>query len=84
MSCVKDDHSWDVNEVPLSEVMWSGTPCLDTQVSSAFVQDDAVASAMGIASGHLVLRSIDVNMYLYPSEEGSGPTMSTCIWAKRR
>ena len=68
MSFVNDDHSWDVKGVPLSDVMCSGTPWRAIHVSRALVHEDDVASDIGIASGHLVLRSMMVKMYLEPSE----------------
>ena len=42
----------------------------------------AVMSAIGTASGHLVVRSIIVKIYLFPCSGGKGPTISTWTWAK--
>ena len=74
-SCV---HKAEVKTDPLSEVIVSGRPNLAIQPSmSAVTQESVVASVIGVASGHLVDLSIVVNRYLYPSDDGSGPTMST-------
>ena len=58
------DQRLDVKFVPLSDVMVSGRPNREIQAVRASMQDSAVASLMGKASGHLVVRSIAVNIYL--------------------
>ena len=75
----------DVKTEPRSDVMCSGRPNLLIQASSrAVAHDTVVASSIGIASGHLVDLSMIVNRYRFPSELGSGPTISTCMCPKRR
>ena len=56
-------HKAEVKTDPLSEVMFSGRPNLAIQASMrAETQDSVEASTMGTASGHLVERSMIVNM----------------------
>ena len=74
----------EVKFVPLSEVMTSGRPNMEIQETRALMHDSAVASLMGIASGHLVVLSMIVNKYFTLCEGGSGPTMSTWRWPNRR
>ena len=74
---VKDDHNCEVNGVPLSEVIFSGTPCLEIHSVRDLAHDCAMASGIGYASGHLVDLSITVNMYLKSFEYGRVLTMST-------
>ena len=82
---VRCDHSADVNCVPLSDVIVCGTPNLAIQVEqNASAQAEAVMEDRGTASAHHVVRSIMVKMCVLPCEGGSGPTMSTCTWEKRR
>ena len=51
-----------MKEVPWLEVMCSGRPNLEIQLERrAVVQEAAVMSVIGTASGHLVERSIIVN-----------------------
>ena len=58
-SCV---HNAEVNTEPLSDVMESGRPNLETHACNKAVTHDVVdASFMGTASGHLVDLSIAVN-----------------------
>ncbi len=68
-----------LNWVPRSEVMTTGTPKRLTQ--RATKASAIVAASMfltGMASTHLVDRSMMVKRYLNPSAEvGSGPTKST-------
>ncbi len=65
----------DVNWAPLSDVMVAGTPNLEIQpAKSALVQSAAVMEGSGIASGHRDVLSITVNRYMWPREDGSGPT----------
>ena len=78
-------HSSEVNVVPLSEVMSSGTPNRATQLfRKACAHELDVASERGIASGHLVARSIAVNIYRQPLLIGKGPTTSTWTCPNRR
>ncbi len=79
------DQSAEVNCAPLSEVIVCGTPNLviqDEQKTSA--QAEAVVEDRGTASAHRVVRSTMVKMCVKPCEGGSGPTISTCTWEKRR
>ena len=58
MSSPKDVHNCEVKEVPRSNVMWKGTPNLETHPeSNAAEQEVEVVSDFDIASGHLVERS---------------------------
>jgi len=86
--CKKDvscDQSADVNCVPLSEVIVWGTPNLVIQVEQkASAQAEAVVEDRGTASAHRVVRSTMVKMCVKPCEGGSGPTIATCTWEKRR
>lgn len=50
----------DVNVDPLSVVISSGMPCAPIQVRRPLAHDAAVASFRGMASGHLVVRSMMV------------------------
>ena len=78
-------HIPEVNCRPWSGVVSFGTTKRDTQsFSSARAQESAVASVIGIASRHRVNQSTIVNRYGVPGDGGSGPTISTCIWSKRR
>jgi hypothetical protein len=82
---VRCDQSADVNCVPLADVIVCGTPNLTIQVEqNASAQAEAVMEDRGTASAHHVVRSIMVKMCVLPCEGGSGPTMSTCTWEKRR
>ena len=82
---VSCDQRADVNCVPLSEVIVLGTPNLVIQVEqNASAQAEAVMEDRGTASAHHVVRSIMVKMCVLPCEGGSGPTISTCTWEKRR
>ena len=75
---MRDVHSNDVKEVPLSEVMSSGTLNLETHAErKAVAQEAAEESTKGTASSQRVERSMIVNSYLWPSDGGRGPTMST-------
>ena len=61
-----------------------GIPYLENHVSIRdFAIVDAVMSGIGMASNHLVLRSIMVNRYENPLSGGKGPTMSMCKVSKR-
>ena len=86
--CKKDgscDQSAEVNCVPLSEVFVWGTPYLVIQVEQkASAPAEAVMEDRGTASAHRVVRSTMVKMCVFPCEGGSGPTISTCTWEKRR
>jgi hypothetical protein len=78
-------HKADVNWAPLSDVMVAGTPNLETQpVKRALAQLAAVMEGSRIASGHRDVLSITVNRYVWPRENGRGPTRSTWMCAKRR
>lgn len=46
----------------------------------ASAQSEAVVEDMGMASGHLVVRSTMVKRYSAPAEGGKGPTRSTWRW----
>ncbi len=82
---VRCDQSADVNCVPLSDVIVCGTPNLEIQVEqSASAQAEAVMEDRGTSSAHRVVRSILVKMCVLPCEGGSGPTMSTWTYEKRR
>ena len=71
------DQTDPVNCAPLSLVIKAGTPKHATQQPiKAFTRVVVVMSAMGNASGHLVVLSTAVNKYLKPSLTGKGPTMS--------
>ena len=75
---MRDVHSSDVKEEPLSEVMCSGTPNLETHADrKAVAQEAAEESTKDTASGQRVERSMIANRYLWPSDWGRGPTMST-------
>ncbi|KAL1516098.1 hypothetical protein ABEB36_000022 [Hypothenemus hampei] len=57
---------------------WTGTPKRQIQLSKNEVaMVVAEMSLTGMASGHRVVRSIAVSMYLCPLDSGKGPTMST-------
>jgi len=78
-------HKADVNWAPLSDVIVAGTPNLGIQpAKTALAQSAAVMEGSGIASGHRDVLSITVNRYVWPREDGSGPTRSTCMCAKWR
>ena len=80
-----EDQRAEVNCGPRSEVMTAGTPNLEIHPwSRAAEQSAAVVLARGRASNHLVERSITVNRWVNPLEEGKGPTRSTWMWEKRR
>jgi hypothetical protein len=82
---VRCDQSADVNCVPLSDVIVCGTPNLAIQVEqNASAQAEAVMEDRGAASAHRVVRSTMVKKCVLPCEGGSGPTISTCTWEKRR
>ena len=71
----------ETNWGPRSEVRWAGTPKREIQwVMRASAQSEAVMEVMGMASGHLVVRSTTVNKYSAPAEGGKGPTRSTWRW----
>ena len=75
---MRDVHSSDVKEEPLSKVMCSGTPNLETHADrKAVAQEAAEQSTKGTALGERVERSMIVNRYLWPSDGGRGPTLST-------
>jgi hypothetical protein len=67
------------NWAPLSMVTDSGTPKRATHVArNASMQEAADISFRGVASNHLVVRSMMVKMNSHPSSEaGRGPTKST-------
>ena len=68
---MRDVHSSDVKEEPLSEVMCSGTPNLETHADrKAMAQEAAEESTKATASGQRVVRSMIVNRYLWPSDGG--------------
>ncbi len=78
--CKKDvscDQSADVNCVSLSEVIVWGMPNL-------VIQGEQKASAQAEAVVDRVVRSTMVKMCVFPCEGGSVPTISTCMWEKRR
>ena len=50
----------------------------------AWAHEAAVASAIGMATGYRVYRSMIVNRYVIPREGGRGPTMSTWSHWKRQ
>ena len=76
--------AFEVNWAPLSVVTVAGTLNHDTHESmNAWITVSAVASAMGTASGHRVVRSTKVTRYLNPLSEGNGPTMSRWTCSKR-
>jgi hypothetical protein len=55
-------HRADVNWAPLSDVMVAGTPNRDTQPAKrALGQSAVVMDVIGMASGHLEVRSMMVN-----------------------
>ena len=67
-----------MKEEPLSEVMCSGTLNLETHSDGkAVAQEAAEESTKGTASGQRVEQSMIVNRYLWPSDGGRGPMMST-------
>jgi hypothetical protein len=55
-------HTWDVNCVPLSDVITAGTPNLATQAAMRVSAQVAAISRTGVASSHLVDLSIMVMM----------------------
>ena len=79
------DHVPDVNCAPLSEVTHFGTPKLATQQlmkASSTVSDEM--PARGTASNPLVLQSMAVSRYQWPTRDMvRGPTKSMCTWEKR-
>ena len=78
-NCMSERHKAEVKTDPRSVVTVSGAPKREIQVSkNALQQSVAEADSMGAASGQRVERSIIVKMYRQPSEEGKGPTRSTC------
>ena len=77
-------HRAEVNCRPWSELMSVGTPKRQIQWRiNAEAQVAAVMSANGMASSHLVVRSMMVNKKALPLETGKGPTKSTCNEEKR-
>ena len=81
----RDVQSPEIKAPPLSDVMCSGNPKREIhKLSKAAAHDDADSSVIGVASGHLVERSMIVNRYRNPSEAGKGPTMSTWMCANLR
>ena len=82
---VRDAHKLEVKEGPLSEVICKGTPNREIHDERrADAQSVAVAVFIGTASGQRVERSTIVKRYLKSSDEGRGPTTSTCICENRR
>ncbi len=78
-------HRADVNWVPLSDVMVSGTLNTDIQPTKrAPAQSAVVMDESGMASGHLEVQSNIVKRQVWPREGGSGPTRLLWMWAKRR
>jgi hypothetical protein len=76
-------HKADVNCAPLSDVMVASTPNLETQPAKrALAQSAAVMEGSRIASGHRDVLSITVNRYVWPRDDGRGPTRSTRMCAK--
>ena len=75
----------EVNWLPLSDVMMAGMPNLAIQLlMRASTQVSVSMVAKGIASNHLLDRSMMVNRYRKPSlETVRGPTKSTWMWEKR-
>ena len=72
--------STDSNCRPLSVVIVVGTPNLAIHpLRNALATTSADIAVMGIASGHLVKRSMQVRRYVYPCEVGRGPTRSMCM-----
>ena len=58
-----------------------GTPKREIQwMMRGLAQLEVAVEAMGMASGHLVVRSTMVNRYSAPAEGGKGPTRSTWRW----
>ena len=77
-------HMAETNWGPRSEVRWAGTPKREIQwVMRASAQSEAVMEVMGMASGHLVVRSTTVNKYSAPAEGGKGPTRNGLHWGLR-
>ena len=69
----------DVNCGPLSDVISTGTPKRAIQCrAKALPTEAASVRASGMASGHLVNRSMTVSRCEYPFDAGNGPTRSTC------
>jgi hypothetical protein len=55
-------HMTEVNWAPLSDVMVAGTPNWDTQLAKrALALSATVMDESGMTSGHLEVRSINVN-----------------------
>jgi hypothetical protein len=77
--------SAEVNWGPLSLVIAEGTPnrCIHPAKRAA-AQSAAEVDCSGIASGHLVVLSMAVKIYVQPLDLGRGPTRSTCRWENRR
>ena len=72
----------ETNCVPLSEVMWLGTPKRAIQPWTYACAIVLVSmSLIGKASGQRVKRSITVRRYLQPRDSGRGPTMSIWTWS---
>ena len=78
-------HTAEVNCTPLSVTMTAGTPKREIHPATrASAQAVAVVEERGIASTHLVERSIIVMMWVWPSELACrGPTRSTWMWENR-
>ena len=71
-------HSELVNSVPLSDRTTSGTPyAAITWVIIKCAMVDVLWLLDGIAITNLVKQSLNVIMYSFPREDGSGPIMST-------
>ena len=72
-----------LNWGPLSDVNLAGNPHLLKTDIKLVVITLAVVVLRGIASGHLVARSIMVNRYLNPpTAVGNGPTKSMAMFSK--
>ena len=66
-------HRFEVNCGPLSDVMSAGTPNRAMWCEMrARAHEAAVASVIGMASGHRVYRLMIVNRYVIPREGGRG------------
>ena len=73
-----------VNCIPLSEVKTAGTPkCVIQWWSRAFTESLVFLAERGMASAHLVDRSMTGKRCVYPFDEGSEPTRSIWLWENR-
>ncbi len=70
--CMRSSQSANSNWHPQSVVIVEGVPNRDIHPwTNTRATTSAIMSAMGMASGHLVKRSMHVSKYVYPREDGN-------------